>query len=87
MSIFKRIIHQIFYSLLFVFILVISLILFITTTTPGLFLSTKFINNFLPAPLEIDGLSGRLADHIHIESLSYQDKNLTLHLKHLEKMF
>lgn len=67
-----------FYSLMTAFVLVASMVLFLLTTTPGLYLAVKLANGFLPGQLSISKANGQLADHLTIEQLSYKDQKMTV---------
>lgn len=73
-------------ALLLGFILFTTLTLFLITSTPGLFLSYQLVRLVLPGHLSIQGLEGRLINHIQFQTLQYhtdsqhiQINNLSLH--------
>jgi len=74
----KKILRKIAYSFLILVILAITLILFLGTTTPGLYTTIKIANVCLPGKIKAKHLSGRLFDNFAFTKLSYQDE--TTHL-------
>ncbi|WP_157737131.1 translocation/assembly module TamB domain-containing protein [Legionella lansingensis] len=56
---------------------------FLTTTTPGLYLVFKIAGYFLPGDLHVEKLEGRLIDHFSLARLYYHDEKLSLNLKNL----
>jgi autotransporter translocation and assembly factor TamB len=73
-----------FYSLLLLFILVIGLLTFLVTTTPGLYTTAKLAAIFLPGQLHFDQLEGHLSDHVSLKHLHYQDQQLTMELSNFQ---
>lgn len=72
------------YTLLILFVLATGLGVFLLTTTPGLYVSVKVASLFLPGSLTLDDLQGRVADHIRIGKVRYQDANGLLELDQLD---
>lgn len=73
-----------FYSLFLLFILVISLFIFLVTTTPGLYLTAKLATIFLPGQIHFEQLEGRLIDHFSFKHLRYQNQQLTMELSNFQ---
>lgn len=72
------------FVLLAFFILATSLVLFLSTTTPGAYLSLNASRFFLPGQLRISGLEGNLARSLHIKTFSYQNDTLSISAKELD---
>lgn len=72
------------YSLLLAFILLASIAIFCTTTTPGLFLTLKLASYLLPGNLQVSNVNGRLLSHCSLGDFSYRDKTTTIILKNVE---
>ncbi|WP_051555081.1 translocation/assembly module TamB domain-containing protein [Legionella fairfieldensis] len=73
-----KLIRSLFYSLLLFTILLISVLTFFVTTTPGLYLIVKLASFGLPGKLHITHLQGRLIDTISFDKLSYEDDEVSL---------
>jgi translocation and assembly module TamB len=72
------------YRLFILFICLASLLVFLATTTPGLFLSFKIASYFLPGKLTLAGVKGRAIDHFSIEEFTYRDNKLQLTIEHAD---
>ncbi|RUR13795.1 hypothetical protein ELY10_09980 [Legionella septentrionalis] len=70
------------YIIFLVFILLASLVLFLLTTTPGLYVALQLANLTLPGTLEIHHPQGRLIDELSFSELTYADDTLTVRLVH-----
>ncbi len=68
------------YGVLLSFIGLVSIAIFLLTTTPGFYLVIKVANSFLPGQLSVSNIEGRLIDKFSIQQLSYQDNDLTIEL-------
>lgn len=68
--------------LLFFIILVIAMLVFCITTTPGLITLVKIANVILPGTLTIQQLEGKLASHIRFEELNYADAQTNIQITH-----
>lgn len=60
-----------------------SFMLLLLTTQPGLLLSSKIATCFLPGTVHLEGLSGRLIDHIEIKKFKYEDDSVKVHAQQL----
>lgn len=73
--------HYLWVTLL---LLLISLGYVVTETTAGLQLGIAIASLYLPGQLHIETLQGSLASTITCDNLHYEDKNVTLHIRHLK---
>ncbi|MFW2570714.1 translocation/assembly module TamB domain-containing protein [Legionella sp. 29fVS95] len=73
-----------FYSLFLLFILVISLFIFLVTTTPGLYVTAKLATIFLPGQLHFERLQGRLIDQLSFKHLRYQHQQFAVELSNFQ---
>lgn len=80
MHYFKRI----FYTILLLFILIASIVLFLLTSTPGLYAVTKLANLGLPGKIQIQNPKGRLIDQFSFRRLNYEDQTIALQIDHLK---
>ncbi len=69
------------YAVSFVFIVIACCLLFIFTTTPGLYLALKTANRILPGKLHFSGLQGQLINTVIIDNLSYNDSAIQFSAK------
>ncbi|KTD48754.1 periplasmic protein [Legionella rubrilucens] len=74
----KKISKSIIYSLLLAFVLLTSILVFLATTTPGLYLTVKLAHAFLPGQLHIRQASGHLSGRLTIGQLTYEGKGLLI---------
>jgi len=72
------------FGLLIAFVLLAGLAVFLLTSTPGLYVSTKVAALFLPGKLSVSGLSGRLIDQLAVEELTYTDQRGTVHMQQVD---
>ncbi|MBA2649985.1 MAG: translocation/assembly module TamB domain-containing protein [Legionella sp.] len=80
----KLIIKRILLSLLTLSILLIGMISFLITTTPGLYVLIKIGQLYIPGALTIHTLQGRLIDQVSIDSLEYKYKTINIHAEHIK---
>ncbi|KTD53095.1 periplasmic protein [Legionella quinlivanii] len=78
--IFRLVFRKLFYSTLWLLVILSSLLLFLLTTTPGLYLLVKTTSHFVPGTLQFEGLKGEAAGRIHIDKLHYTDKSQEINL-------
>lgn len=69
------------YIVALLFILLSSLLAFLLSTTPGLYVSIKIANLYLPGKIKLHKGVGRLLDHASFSQLSYEDKGIQLALQ------
>lgn len=81
MSLMTRLSKAFFYRLLMVFVLLVSLLIFFMTTTPGLYLVSKTASMVLPGQLHIDGISGQLINHLAFKQLHYESDDIVIEIK------
>ncbi|VEG90596.1 translocation/assembly module TamB domain-containing protein [Legionella spiritensis] len=79
-----KILKSSLYTLLVAFILLASILVFLLTSTPGLYLTVKTANAFLPGKIKISHATGRLIDHFTIKRLNYHDKNMDVTVEDLQ---
>ena len=63
-----------------IFILLASMLVFLVTTTPGLYTSIKLANLFVPGKILIKKGTGRLIDHFSFAELAYINDGVSLQL-------
>lgn len=80
----KKIISRAFYSLLLLIILVVSVLSFLLTTTPGLYTTIRLVKLFIPGSLTVHHLTGRLIDEFSIDGLEYKNKNIQITINQLK---
>lgn len=68
-------------TLIFAMIGVLCVLLFLLTTTPGLFVVLHITQWFIPGKLEINIPSGRLIDHFGFKELNYTTPDMQLHVE------
>lgn len=78
MRVMRKVINYLLYRLLLIFILLASMAIFLFTTTPGLYLSLKTANLFLPGTLTFTKPHGRLVDQFTLGQLLYTDQQHTI---------
>ncbi|HAZ7571794.1 translocation/assembly module TamB domain-containing protein [Legionella sp. PATHC032] len=78
-----KFIRKIFYYCLITTICLISVIIFLISTTPGLYAVIKLTNFYLPGTLKIHHLKGRLLDQFSIGEMEYQDQNTKIKIFNL----
>lgn len=66
------------YTFLLTLTILISLVLFCTTTTPGLYLTVKATQHFLPGSIKIKGLHGELARFFGASKFVYEDNDIKI---------
>jgi len=71
----------ILHSLLGFFLIIIFAFLFLILTTPGLKLSFKIANKFIPGSLEIENIDGSLIHNVELQNFYYSNNNITLKIK------
>ncbi|HAU1150542.1 TPA: DUF490 domain-containing protein [Legionella pneumophila] len=72
-----------FYYCLITAICLISVIIFLISTTPGLYAVIKLTYFYLPGTLKIHHLKGRLLDQFSIGEMEYQDQDTTIKIFNL----
>ncbi|HAT8179034.1 TPA: DUF490 domain-containing protein [Legionella pneumophila] len=72
-----------FYYCLITAICLISLIIFLISTTPGLYAVLKLSHFYLPGTLKIHHLKGRLLDQFSIGQIEYQDQDTKIKIFNL----
>lgn len=80
----KKISKSIIYSLLLAFVLLTSILGFLSTTTPGLYLTVKLAHAFLPGQLHIRQASGHLSGTLTIGQLTYEDAGLLIQSQNIK---
>lgn len=75
-------IKSIFIGLLLIFILLISVLGFLLTTTPGLYMVIKLANLYLPGKIHVQKLQGRLLDEASFTEFSYVDDTVSMVILH-----
>lgn len=65
-------------------IVVMSLCIFILTSTPGLYVGSKIVSNIIPGSLALEGVSGRIIDHFLIHKITYRHNGLAVELVNTE---
>ncbi len=65
-------------------LLLCCLIVFLIGTTPGLYTLLWLAKPYLPKTLTFGGLSGRLWDNLHLQTLDYEDKTYAVKLRDAE---
>lgn len=66
------------YSLLLLFVILMSLLAFLLTTTPGIYTVIKITGLFLPGDISIQKPKGQLLDEFSIAKLTYTDATLSI---------
>ncbi len=79
----RKLIKKTFYSILILFILSVSLLSFVLSTTPGLYTLIKLSGLYLPGTLKVHHLSGNLLKQFSIEGLDYQLDETSITINHL----
>ncbi|MDX1836582.1 hypothetical protein DIZ81_00820 [Legionella taurinensis] len=74
----KKLSKSITYSLLLAFVMLTSILVFLATTTPGLYLTVKLAHAFLPGQLHIRQAGGHISGRLTIGQLTYEDKGLLI---------
>ncbi|KTD78362.1 translocation/assembly module TamB domain-containing protein [Legionella waltersii] len=80
----KRLLKKILYCGLMTSIVIICLLSFFLTTTPGLYLSIKLSRLWLPGSLSVSNLNGRLVDEFTIGQLIYKNNHQEIRLKQIK---
>lgn len=76
MSLLNKLSRTFFYRVLILLALFISLIVFLLTTTPGLFILYEVAALVIPGHLQIEGISGQAINQITFKHLHYVSKTL-----------
>src|SRR5260221_191861 len=79
----KKLIKQALYSTLIFLILLVSLLSFLLSTTPGLYTLIKLSTLYLPGTIKVHHLSGHLLNQFTIEDIDYQMDKTTIKIKQL----
>lgn len=66
------------YSIILLFVILTGFVAFLVSSTPGLYLTAKLANSFLPGHLEIIAIQGQATHHVLLKKLTWSDKNLQL---------
>lgn len=77
----KLFLRKLIYNFLLIFILSASLMTFLLTTTPGIYMSIKLISLMIPGHLSIIEGRGDLNRHLVFDTLQYVNKNLVVELR------
>lgn len=72
------------YSVVILFVILAGFAAFLVSSTPGLFLTMKLVNKFLPGNLDVIAIQGQVANHVSLKQLTYTDKNLQLKITNLD---
>ena len=80
----KKIISKAFFSVLLFIILLVAVLSFLLTTTPGLYTSIRLGKLFIPGSLTMHHLTGRLLDEFSIDGLVYTHKNMQITVNQLK---
>ena len=72
------------YSIVLLFVILTGFIAFLVSSTPGLYLSVKLANRFLPGHLDVIAIQGQAAHHVSLKQLTWSDKNLQLTVHDLD---
>jgi translocation and assembly module TamB len=80
----KKLIKKTIYGSLLLLVLLICLLSFFLTSTPGLYTAIKLGALYLPGTLKVHKLNGRLLDNFSIGELSYQNKHTTIKIKQIQ---
>lgn len=75
---FISLVKSVIYKFLIAFVVLVSLAVFLLTTTPGLYLTVTIIGHVVPGQLKITGLSGRAVHRLAFEQLVYRNDDLQL---------
>ncbi|HAT6979012.1 TPA: DUF490 domain-containing protein [Legionella pneumophila] len=78
-----KFIRKAFYYCLITVICLISFIIFLISTTPGLYVVIKLTHFYLPGTLKIHHLKGRLLDQFSIGEMEYQDQDTKIKIFNL----
>lgn len=70
----RRYLKRTLYTVLVLFVVLVSLLAFILTTTPGFYVALKLVNLAIPGKVWVKKPHGRLLDNLSFETLSYQDE-------------
>ncbi|WP_419419027.1 translocation/assembly module TamB domain-containing protein [Legionella sp. D16C41] len=76
-----------FYSLLITLTTLVSIVIFLLGTTPGLWTSIKLIEYFTPGQLTINSVHGRLFNHIIFNEVTYKNQDLVLNIHGIDLNF
>ena len=79
----KKLIKKTIYSSLILLVLLVCLLSFFLSSTPGLYTMIRFGALYLPGTLKVHHLNGRLLDHFSIGELDYQNKQTTIKIKQI----
>jgi translocation and assembly module TamB len=77
----KRFLKYSAFTVLSLFIILVTLVTFLLTTTPGLYTTIKIANLFAPGNLSIKKPDGSILTGLSYQTLSYQDAALTFSLE------
>lgn len=75
---------RIFYAILLLFILIASMLLFLLTSTPGLYTAIQLANLGLPGKIKIQKPKGRLIDQVSFRQISYDDQTVAIQIDRLK---
>lgn len=78
-----KLLKKAFYSTLVFIILIICILSFFITTTPGLYTAIRVAKLFIPGTLTIHQLNGRILDNFSIGELDYQRDDINIKIKNL----
>lgn len=79
-----RFVKPIVYTLLITFVLLSSIVAFLLTTTPGMYLTIKLANAVLPGHIYIKKPHGHLLSPLKIKLLAYEDEAMQIQIHNLE---
>ena len=68
------------YCVSILFILLASIVVFLFTTTPGLYTAIKVVNLFLPGKIKVHQGTGRLMNHFSVNEIIYLDNNVRVQI-------
>lgn len=79
----RKLIKRTFYSILILLILLVGLLSFFLTSTPGLYTMMRLSTLYFPGTLKVHHLNGRLFDQFSVDELDYQNTQTIIKIKHL----
>lgn len=74
----KRVLNKLLYLLLAIFVLLVGILTFLLTTTPGLYVLIRIGAIYVPGHISIHQLSGRFLDKFSIADLEYSNDTINV---------